>query len=115
MDWLREVSRVDRRIAKKCRALIAELRERGCEMRRPYADYLRDGIYELRVHFGHVNYRMLYFFVNEPYPSAVVVSHGLVKESKVLPGDIDLAVARREQVRENWEEHTYDTGCGGDY
>jgi hypothetical protein len=32
------------------------------ELRRPEADYLQDGIYELRVGFQHVNYRMLYFF-----------------------------------------------------
>lgn len=33
----------------KCRVKIERLRELGHELRRPEADYLRDGIYELRV------------------------------------------------------------------
>lgn len=91
----------------KCRASLAVLGQSGHELRRPFADYLRDGIYELRIQFGHTNYRMLYFFANEPYPQAVVVSHGLTKHARVPPGDIDLAIFRREQVLRNWEEHTY--------
>jgi phage-related protein len=46
----------------KCRVKIERLQALGHELRRPEADYLRDGIYELRVHLGTVNYRMLYFF-----------------------------------------------------
>ena len=33
----------------KCRVKIERLRELGYELRRPEADFLRDGIYELRV------------------------------------------------------------------
>jgi hypothetical protein len=115
--WLDEVERRDLRIGMKCRAWLGLLGQDGRDLRRPIADYLRDGIYELRVHFGHTNYRMLYFFTNEPCPSAVVVSHGLIKEDQVPDRDIDLAIARRDQVRKNWEEHTYgaqDGGCSGD-
>ncbi len=46
----------------KCRVRIERLRELGHELRRPEADYLRDGIYELRVKHQGVNYRLLYFF-----------------------------------------------------
>ena len=46
----------------KCRIKIERLQELGHELRRPEADYLRDGIYELRVRLQSVNYRMLYFF-----------------------------------------------------
>jgi hypothetical protein len=35
---------------------------RGHELRRPYADYLRAGVHELRARVGRVNYRILYFF-----------------------------------------------------
>jgi hypothetical protein len=41
---------------------IERLRDLGHELRRPEADYLRDGIYELRVGLGSVNHRMLYSF-----------------------------------------------------
>jgi phage-related protein len=37
-------------------------REVGHELRRPEADFLRDGIYEIRVSLQGVHYRILYFF-----------------------------------------------------
>ena len=46
----------------KCRVRIQRLSELGYELRRPEADFLRDGIYELRVGLHHMNYRILYFF-----------------------------------------------------
>ena len=45
----------------KIRAKIALLAESGHELRRPHADYLRDGIYELRVAHKPIQYRILYF------------------------------------------------------
>ena len=42
----------------KCRVRISRLRAAGHELRRPEADYLRDGVYELRVGLQGVNYRM---------------------------------------------------------
>jgi phage-related protein len=38
------------------------LRELGHELRRPEADLLRDGVYELRVGLNHGQYRLLYGF-----------------------------------------------------
>src|ERR1017187_5420794 len=46
----------------KCVVRLERLRELGHELRRPEADFLRDGIYELRVALQGINYRMLYFF-----------------------------------------------------
>jgi transcriptional regulator with XRE-family HTH domain len=46
----------------KCLARLARLEELGHELRRPEADYLEDGIYELRAKHLGVNYRILYFF-----------------------------------------------------
>src|SRR6266853_1653937 len=43
----------------KCTVRIERLKELGHELRRLEADFLRDGIYELRVGLHHVNYRML--------------------------------------------------------
>ena len=105
-DWLDgEVTRRDVRIAAKCRVRIALLREHGNALRRPSADYLRDGIYELRIAYGRVNYRILYFFhkVNE----AVVLTHALTKESQVPNKDIELALRRRSIFESDPERHTY--------
>ena len=76
----------------KCVMTLKRLAELGYELRRPVADYLRDDIYELRVGFRGVNYRMLYFFHGR---TAAVVSHGLVKERVVPPNEIDKAVDRK--------------------
>lgn len=62
LEWLAEIGRRNRKAAVKCTARIEVLGELGHELRRPMADYLRDGIYELRVRAGRVNYRILYFF-----------------------------------------------------
>lgn len=78
----------------------------GHELRRPEADYLRDGIYELRAKHLGVNYRILYFFHSGV---AVVLSHGITKQaSEVPPREIDLAIRRREQFAANPDRHTYE-------
>jgi phage-related protein len=59
LDWL---DALPKKALDKCRVKIGRLRELGHELRRPEADYLRDGIYELRVRLRSVNYRMLCFF-----------------------------------------------------
>ena len=60
----------------KFRVRIERLKELGHELRRPEADFLRDGVYELRARIGSVNYRILYFFYGK---MCVVLSHGLTK------------------------------------
>ena len=76
----------------KCRVRIERLRDLGHELRRPEADFLRDGIYELRVRLRTTNYRMLYFFHGR---IAAVLAHGLVKEGDVPQRDIELAIRRK--------------------
>ena len=49
----------------KCRVKLERLRELGHELRRPEADFLRDGIYELRTRFQKVNYRILILLSRE--------------------------------------------------
>ena len=51
---------------------IERLREVGHELRRPEADFLRDGIHELRATVRGVHYRVLYFFHKQ---IAAVVAH----------------------------------------
>ena len=50
---------------------------RGFELRRPMADLLEDGIYELRVRVGKVNYRILYFFHGR---NVAILTHAMTKE-----------------------------------
>jgi phage-related protein len=70
----------------------------------PEADFLRDGIHELRASYQGFHYRMLYFFAGK---SVVVVSHGLTKEREVPPKEIDLAVKRKKQVEANFKQFTF--------
>ena len=72
---------------------------------RPEADFLRDGIYELRVSLQGVHYRILYFFLGTV---AAVVSHGLIKERAVPPKEIDRAVERKKRFEVNPRKHTYE-------
>ena len=89
----------------KCRLRVERLRELGHELRRPEADYLRDGIYELRVSLQGLNYRMLYFFHGE---MVAVVSHGIVKERVVPSREINAAIERRRKFAQNPRRHTYE-------
>ena len=89
----------------KCTVRIERLKELGHELRRPEADFLRDGIYELRVGLQHMNYRMLYFFHGR---AAAVVSHGLVKEAAVPAKKIEKAIERKRKFEKNPKAHTYE-------
>ena len=89
----------------KCRARIERLRQFGNELRRPVADFLRDDVYELRVAHLGVNYRMLYFFHGK---AATVVSHGLVKERRVPPKEIDTAIKRKKKFEADPLKHTHE-------
>ena len=74
MEWLDEQ---DRKVQYKCLVKIERLQELGYELRHPEADYLRDGIYELRGRHRSVNDRMLF------HDQTAVISHGLTKEDVV--------------------------------
>ena len=93
------------KVQDKCFLRLERLREMGHELRRPEADFLRDGIYELRVSIGGVHHRILYFFHGAV---AAVVSHGLVKEREVPPKDIDYAIERKKRFQANPDPHTYE-------
>lgn len=100
LPWLDDLPRKAR---EKCLARVARLIEFGHELRRPEADFLRDGIYELRASYQGVHYRMLYFFSGK---AIVILSHGLTKERDVPKGDIDRAVARKKSVEADFKRYT---------
>jgi len=101
LEWFSELPP---KVQDKCYLRLERLREMGHELRRPEADFLRGGIYELRVGFLGVHHRMLYFFRGV---IAAVVSHGLVKEQVVPPREIDRAVERKKQFEADPSRHTY--------
>ena len=102
LEWFSELPA---KAQDKCYVRLERLREMGHELRRPEADYLRDGIHELRVSFGGVHHRILYFFNGAV---AAVVSHGVVKERAVPPKEINRAVIRKERFEANPPRHTYE-------
>ena len=104
LDWLVELRRTDARAFAKCAAAIDRLRELGYELRRPTADFLRDGIYELRARKGHVNYRLLYFFHGR---GIAVLAHTLTKEAVISESDLSRALHRKRAFEEDPESHTY--------
>lgn len=105
LDWLQELRARDRRAYAKCVARLERLAALGHELRRPEADILRDGIYELRVRRGRVHYRILYFFHGR---NVAVLAHALTKEGQVPKNDIERALRRKEKLEANPEQHIYE-------
>jgi Phage derived protein Gp49-like (DUF891) len=131
LDWLGGLS-IKARL--KCLVRIERLRELGYDLRRPEADLLRDGIYELRVSLNHIQYRILYAFhtasatdgseapgtvkrgsLQHRFKDSVqpivrrtvaVLAHGLVKEDRVPSEEIDKALARMRKFAAAPKRHT---------
>ncbi len=76
----------------------------GHELRRPIADYLRDGIYELRPSLAGIQHRLLYFFQGN---QAAVVSHGVIKGGKVPMVEIGRAIDRMKRFQSDPSRHTF--------
>lgn len=104
LDWLIELSRTNIKAYVKCRQRLELLRAKGHELKRPYADILRDGIYELRVRMGTVNYRLLFFFQGR---IAAVIACGLIKEAMVPSVEIDRAIERKKKLMRNPARHSF--------
>jgi hypothetical protein len=90
------------KVQAKCLSQLRLLRSQGHELRRPIADFLRDGIYELRPTYQGVHYRILYFFSGK---NVVVISHGITKESEVPEVEINRAVERKRKYTGNPKVH----------
>lgn len=102
LDWFEHLSE-KARLA--CIARIELLAQQGHRLRRPHADFLRDGIYELRAKVEGVHYRLLYFFHGQ---QAIVLSHGIVKQqAEVPPKEIDGAIARKRAFEADPKTHTH--------
>ena len=104
-DWLEQLRRRDRRAFAQCVAAVRRLALFGHELRRPQADYLRDGIYELRTRTGRVNYRVLYFFHGK---GVALLAHAITKEDVVPDADINRALDRKRRYEIDPERYTYE-------
>jgi phage-related protein len=100
LDWL---DALPFKAQDKCRVRIERLQELGHELRRPEGEYLRDGIYELRMGLHGSNYRILYFF----HRQVAVLAHGLMKERVVPSAEIDKALRRKMKFEKDLKGHTY--------
>jgi len=103
-DWL---ATLPDEVRVRCDAKMEQLAEHGYELRRPHTDYLRDGIYELRIGCKKKkkkNYRILYAFIGQ---QVVLLTHGIVKESRVPSTEIDKAILRKAKWEADRTTHTY--------
>ena len=106
VNWLRELMDTNQKAWAHCRARIELLAQFGHELRRPAADYLQDGIYELRAKQGHVQYRILYFFHQR---QVAILAHSLTKEDTIAPVEIERAIQRKKRFESNPRKHSYET------
>ena len=78
-DFIKTLSEKEQ---EKIKVYLEYLKQEGINIRRPQADYLRDGIYELRIKLKEKNLRTLYFFCFENY---IVLTHAFFKKTKRVP------------------------------
>ncbi len=105
LEWLKTLLKQDRKGYANCVARIQQLASTGYELRRPAADYLRDGIYELRAKHVRVQYRILYFFSGQ---NVAILAHAITKgEDQVPDTEIERAIQRKAQFEVNPAVHTY--------
>jgi phage-related protein len=104
LEWLTELKQTDPGAFAKCFGKILRLEAEGHALRRPEADYLEDGIYELRAKKGHVNYRILYFFHGQ---NVALLAHALTKKREIPPADLARTKERKTAFERNPTVHSY--------
>ncbi len=93
-DFLDELSpKVRGKVVKGLELLGRE----GPNLPRPYADIVRGKIRELRVSFGGLHHRFLYFF----HGKHIVITHGFVKKTAAIPEE---ELSRAQRCMADFEE-----------
>ena len=103
-EWLKDQRTRNPKAFAKCVVRVRRLVELGHELRRPEADLLQDGIYELRARLGTVNYRLLYFFHGR---NVAVLAHAITKENEIPVVEINRAVERKIKFAARPAAHTF--------
>ncbi len=102
IKWLREQSP---KVQDKCTAMIELLAANGNELKRPHADYVDGGIYELRPTVRRVHYRILYCFIGK---NIVLLTHGFVKTGKIPRAQIRKALEYKDRYVKDSRLHRYE-------
>jgi len=89
---------LDIKVRTKLYKLITLLENLGPSLKRPYADLLKNKIYELRIKFGSNQYRTLYFFFGGEY---IVITHGFTKKTDQVP---EIEIKRAETYKKDFEK-----------
>jgi phage-related protein len=110
LGWLSKLRKSDGRAYGTCVAAVERLAAFGHELRRPLSDLLRDGIHELRIRKGRVNYRILYFFHGR---EVAVLGHAITKEDVVPEIEIERRLRRKLAFESDPARHTYSEEEGG--
>ena len=76
------IERLDPKMIAKILRIIELLENNGPDIRRLYSEYLRDGIFEIRVKQGNNIVRILYFFA---IGGKIVLTNGFVKKTARTP------------------------------
>jgi len=82
---------------------FSNFEQSGYELRRPAADFLRDGIYELRANAAGFTTGILYFFQGK---NVACMTHGFTKEGAVPDTEIARAMHAKELVESNRDRYT---------
>ncbi|TGK10259.1 type II toxin-antitoxin system RelE/ParE family toxin [Leptospira fletcheri] len=86
----------------KIMALINLLEVQGPNLPRPYADFLTDGIHELRIKLSGDQSRFLYFFTFKNY---IIITHAFIKNIQKVPvSEIKKARKYREDFLKRFTE-----------
>jgi phage-related protein len=105
VEWLRTNRFRDPRLHARASFLIRLLSEQGYAMRRPYSDYLGQGVYELRFRDRRVQIRILYFF----HGREVVVLTSILRQEDAIPAvEFQRALLRKREYELNPAEHAHE-------
>jgi phage-related protein len=75
---------------------LEQLEEHGNNLRRPYVDFLKDDIWELRVKTINGKFRFFYFFFDN---NKIIITHGIKKKTGAVdPKEIE----RAKEYRANY-------------
>src|SRR3989344_3315995 len=88
---------LDIKVRVKFYKLLTLLENLGPSLKRPYADLLKNKIYELRIKHGSNQHRTLYFFFEREY---IVITHGFIKKTNKVP---EVEIKRAQEYRRDFE------------
>lgn len=88
---------LDIKVRAKFYKILILLENLGPGLKRPYADLLKNKIYELRIKYGSNQHRTLHFFFERNY---IVLTHGFTKKTSQVP---KMEVTRADAYREDFK------------